>query len=239
MTGFDALLTLQGHDTHLDQLRYRLDHLPERAAMRDWEQAREAHAARVAAVQLEREALAREQKRFEDEAASVEAKADEADAKLYSGTITNPKELQAFQDDVAALRRRQAELEEQALECMVQAEPIDAQLAELAAEGERLEQEGQRITVALAEAEAELLAEVAEVDAARAEAVGHVPGDLLVEYDRLRAQLGGVAAARLRGNVCEGCHLSLSAMALDRIRHAPPEAVVHCEECGRILVRDA
>ena len=35
----------------------------------------------------------------------------------------------------------------------------------------------------------------------------------------------------------EGCHLALSAMELDRIRHAPPDVVCHCEECGRILVR--
>lgn len=239
MTGFDALLTLQGHDTHLDQLRHRLDTLPESAALHAWEGRREAHVSRLAEVRLEREALAREQKRFEDEAAIVEAKAAEVDAKLYSGSVTNPKELQALQDDVDALRRRQAELEEHALEFMVQAEPVDERLATLSAEAEALEEEGQRLTVALAEAEAELVAELGSVEAERAAAAEHVSGALLVEYDRLRPQLAGVAAARLRGNVCEGCHLALSAVALDQIRHAPADAVVHCEECGRILVRSS
>jgi predicted nucleic acid-binding Zn-ribbon protein len=237
MTGLEQLLTLQAHDLRIDQLRHKLAHLPERAAVTSWEQRREAHASALAAAHLEREQLGREAKRYEDEAAIIEAKADDADAKLYSGSVTNPKELQALQDDVASLRRRQDELEELELGFMVQCEPVDATLAELAVAGDELEAEGQRLTVALAEAESELAAELATVEADRAECVHHVAGDLLTEYDRLRPVMGGVAAAKLRGSVCEGCHLSLSAVALDKIRHAAPEAVLHCDECGRILVR--
>ena len=43
--------------------------------------------------------------------------------------------------------------------------------------------------------------------------------------------------ARLVGTNCGGCHLTLSAVELDRIRHQPGDAVVLCEECGRLLVR--
>ena len=61
-------------------------------------------------------------------------------------------------------------------------------------------------------------------------------GELLAEYERLRRELGGVAVARLAGTSCGGCHLSLSAVEVDRIRKTPAGAMVHCEECGRILV---
>ena len=43
--------------------------------------------------------------------------------------------------------------------------------------------------------------------------------------------------ARLVGTNCGGCHLTLSAVELDRIRHAPPDEMVFCGECGRLLVR--
>jgi predicted nucleic acid-binding Zn-ribbon protein len=43
--------------------------------------------------------------------------------------------------------------------------------------------------------------------------------------------------ARLVGNHCDGCHLTLPSMELDRIRHAPETEVFTCDQCGRILVR--
>jgi hypothetical protein len=63
-----------------------------------------------------------------------------------------------------------------------------------------------------------------------------LPDDLLGLYDRLRAQ-HTVGAAVLRNGRCEGCHLSLNKVDLGRIRAAPPDEVLRCEECRRILVR--
>ena len=64
-----------------------------------------------------------------------------------------------------------------------------------------------------------------------------IPQDLLDRYDKLRRQFDGVAIAPLVGSSCGGCHLTLSAMEVDRIKHQPPDALIYCEECGRILVR--
>jgi len=64
-----------------------------------------------------------------------------------------------------------------------------------------------------------------------------VPAELLARYERLRAKLAGTGAARLVGESCGGCHLTLPAMEVDRIRRAPPDEVLTCDQCGRILVR--
>jgi predicted nucleic acid-binding Zn-ribbon protein len=64
-----------------------------------------------------------------------------------------------------------------------------------------------------------------------------LPADLAATYERLRSQLGGIGAAKLVGSSCGGCHLALPATELDRIRHAAPDALVYCDQCGRILVR--
>jgi predicted nucleic acid-binding Zn-ribbon protein len=59
----------------------------------------------------------------------------------------------------------------------------------------------------------------------------------MARYEQLRPKFGGVAIARLVGGRCDGCHLALAQAALERIRSAPPDALVECEECGRLLVR--
>lgn len=237
MNAFDDLLRLQEHDTRADQLRHRLDTLPERAA-RDAHLERVAeHDATTAEVNAKREELARAQRRLEDEVASVSAKADEVDTKLYSGSVTSPRELQALQDDLDSLRRRQRQLEDEVLELMEQLEPVERELDSRAAERAELDQQGATLEAALAEAEAAIAAELATVQAERAEIAAAVPAELLDHYEELRRRLQGIAVARLVGSQCGGCHLSLSAVELDRIRHEPPDALVHCEECGRLLVR--
>jgi hypothetical protein len=64
-----------------------------------------------------------------------------------------------------------------------------------------------------------------------------IPGDFLSLYEKIRSTSGGVGAAALRKRRCDGCHLELDPAALNEIRSAPPDAVVRCEECRRILVR--
>jgi predicted nucleic acid-binding Zn-ribbon protein len=86
-------------------------------------------------------------------------------------------------------------------------------------------------------AEAVVDAELAQRRAEREREAAPLPSDLLARYDRLRAQHDGVAVARLIGGRCDGCHLMLAQAALERIRTAPPDEVVECEECGRLLAR--
>jgi predicted nucleic acid-binding Zn-ribbon protein len=235
--GLEQLLVVQEHDTALDQLRHRRANLPERAELAAREQALVEVDRRLAEAQERRDELSRSQKRFEDELASLEAKVAEVDKRLYSGTVTAPRELQAMQDELAALKRRHSHLEDQDLEIMVEAEPVDAELTRLREERAAVETEVARLGVAVEEAEAEIVTRTAEEEAAREAAIAAVPPDLLAHYDDLRRQFKGVVAARLVGATCGNCRLSLSATEVDRIKKLSPDELVHCEECGRILVR--
>jgi predicted nucleic acid-binding Zn-ribbon protein len=188
-------------------------------------------------VQARRDELAREQKRIEDEVAGVEAKAAEVHRTLYEGGITSPKELQALQADHDSLKRRQNQLEDSVLEIMEATEPVDSELGTLDARRRALASEGEAAEVALAEALAATEADLAGAEAERDGIVAAVPPEQLASYERLRPQFQGIAVARLVGTQCGGCHLSLSSMALEAVRRLPPDAVAHCDECGRILVR--
>ena len=236
MGSFDQLLVLQEHDTTVEQLQHRRATLPEReqlvAHRRDVVTVEEQRVA----VQQQRDDVARTQKRLEDEVASVEAKATDVHDKLYGGSVTSPRELQALQDDEAALKRHQGKVEDKVLEQMELAVPLDEELERLASAAVESEQAATHAEQAITVAEAEIDAELATVLAERDAIAADIDAGLVERYEQLRHDLGGIAVARLVGTNCGGCHLTLSAMELDRVRHAPPDEMVFCGECGRLLV---
>lgn len=85
----------------------------------------------------------------------------------------------------------------------------------------------------------ELDAEAAGVAKDREVVAQAVPADLLKLYDKLRAQQGGVGAARLYQRRCEGCRLELNITEVNEVKAASPDTVLRCENCRRILVRTA
>jgi predicted nucleic acid-binding Zn-ribbon protein len=236
VTALDQLLDVQALDTTADQLRHKRATLPERAELDKVHAGLRALEARVAEVQAQRDELARNEKRLEDEISMVRSKAADTDKKLYSGTVNVPRELTALQEEIDALNRRQRQLEDQELELMEQAEPLDAELGTIAAQRTLLDQQATALIARIAEEEVVIDADLADVTARRTQAVDGVPADLLEEYERLRGALGGIGVARLNGNRCEGCHLALSAVDVDRMRHEYADDVNHCTECSRILV---
>lgn len=237
MSGFDELLRLQDHDVVIDQITHRQATLPERPALAAAIAAVQDIDGRIATVRKRRDELARDEKRLADEVAIVEAKAVDVNDKLYGGTITSPKELQAFQEDYDSLKRRQRELEDHEIEIMEAIEPIEGELGRLEAERIGLEAVREEAVTALAEAEAAVGAELAEAQGQRDGIAAAVPDDQHQTYDRLRPDYAGIPIARLVGTNCSGCHLTMSAMALDQIRALPEDTLATCDECGRILVR--
>jgi len=237
MEPFDTLLRLQERDTAIDQMRHRRDALPERASLAAVEAERTAVESQLADVTAQRDELARGQSRLEDEVESMEAKAAEVERKLYSGTVSAPRELQAMQADVESIKRHKSTVEDQLLELMEQREPLDAEVARLEAERKRLDADSAQLLRAITEAEVTIDVELQDEQRAREQLVGAVPDDLVSLYEELRRKLGGVGVAALVGDRCGGCHLKLPATELARIKREPPEAVLRCDQCGRILVR--
>lgn len=237
MGAFDDLLTLQNHDSAADRLRHRRATLPERAEL---ETRRAAHVdleRRRAEVTEQRDVELREEKRLDDEVRSLEAKAKAEDARMYSGTISSPRELQAMQADIEQIRRHAAEREDEELEVMVRREALDTEVAEVEAAQAAVLAEMVNLQAAIDTQEREIEAELAVEEAARAALMPSIPERVLRLYEEIRAKNRGVGAARLVGMNCQACHLGLPATEVDRIRHLPPDELAQCEHCGAILVR--
>lgn len=236
-TVYEQLLEVQQHDTRLDQLAHRRDGLPERERIVEADQVLATVEGQIAA-QTEAVAEARRaQRRIEDELATHEARAGQLDAKLYDGSVSAIRELQDLQTELETVRGHISTVEDADLEALERLEAAQSRQVELESmRAEVLARRGEA-EVSLTAAAAEIDAEADEVTAARTVAATGIPAELLDEYERLRRSLGGVAVARLNRHRCEGCHLELSAVEVDRIGKLDPAEMVHCEECGRLLVR--
>jgi len=230
------LLDVQALDTRAAQIVHARRTLPALARITEL-------AVRLADVDSSRIAsrtalsdLRRELAKSDGDVGQVRSRVARDQARLDSGTGT-PKDLQAITSELTALARRQSELEDVELEVMERLEAHETALAELDAAAAVIEAQK-------AEAEAERDAALATLDAENATlaterakvADGLDPG-LVALYDKLRAQLGGLGAAALRGRRCDGCRLELNPMHVQVIRQSAPDLVVRCEECDRILVR--
>lgn len=234
---FDAVIHLQECDTLVDQLRHRLEHLPGKAELAAAVAAEAAVVAELGPLSVERAAVAAEQRRLEHEVTTVEAKIEHVKDQLYGGAVVAPKELEALQHELGTLHDRQVAFEDDVLVQMEAAEPLDARIAAL---GEALEERRGEVSVAEAELEVAVTAATAMLSDATGDrelAAVNVPEELMAAYEGLRRRLGGVGAARLEGSRCLGCHLEIPAAELAAIRKAPPDELVLCPECGRILAR--
>jgi predicted nucleic acid-binding Zn-ribbon protein len=234
MTDLHALLVLQRHDTAADQLRHRRATLPERALVAGIEAEHTRLRSELGAATTDHDRLAADQARLEGDVAVGEDKRRTLERRLASTSV--PREAQAMSDEIDGLKARQSAMEDELLELMEALEPLDARLASGTDEEATLDERLAAARAALTQAEAGVDAELATVGAARVQAAAQLPAPLLERYERLRSKLGGVAVATLDGPRCTGCSLVLPLLELERVRAASPDAIVECEQCGRILV---
>lgn len=234
---YEQILHIQSLDLSLAQLRHRIDNHPVRDALAEVDAAIAEHEGWVAEVDERRHELRRTQKRYEDEVAGIEEKRKDIDGKLYGGEVTASKELLALQDEAASLLSRQTQIEDDDLEIMEQLEEVDGELAAMAETRAGFDEKRSGLSAELSAAVDEIEAEMTSVSAEREAAAGGANQELLTTYESLRADFGGQPVARLVGSSCDGCHIQLSAVAVDQIGKMAEDAVVTCEECGRLLVR--
>jgi uncharacterized protein len=232
----EALLLVQERDITLDQLRHRRDTMPERAELiARAAELRQKESERAVVGGRHRSVLA-EERRIDDEAQAVGERADEVNKRLYSGTTTSPRELQAMQADIDMLHRRRSDLEDEELEVMEQRETLDAELAALDAGIAALQATAAQLSQTITETEAEIDEEIAREHAARADLAQPIRETLLRDYERRRAQNRGAGAARLVGTTCQACHLTVPSTEAEQIRRGAGSVIAYCDNCSAILV---
>jgi len=225
------LYALQETDQALDKAQGRLAEIEARLGeSEEMILAREvADEKRVAADQL-RSHLSDAEYSVEE----IRTKAADVEAKLYGGTVTNPKELSDLNDDLKSLRHLVRTREDVLLGLLVEIEEADAQLAAAQAECTDIEAKWKEEQDALLAEKAQIEPQIASLQARRDAQSPAVDRSSLRLYELLRQRHGGQAVARVERGMCQGCRITLPMSLLQKVRSSI--GLVQCVSCERILL---
>jgi uncharacterized protein len=152
---------------------------------------------------------------------------------LMSGRIRSPSELMQMSDEVKHMKERFAEEEEAEMKLMEEADAADEVLREATSQ---LEQARKQSASEEPEIRSELetwTTELAEVESERDVVWEQAPPAAQAVYSRMRMR---PAVAQVVNNQCSACHVTVTSSGMQKLRAG--DELVHCENCGRILVRD-
>ena len=149
-------------------------------------------------------------------------------------SVTTQHQLEAMQHEIAAVRAKRDVLENEALE-RLDAEERDAKARpEKAHALERAEAESRTVLSRLDDEAATLKAELASLEARRANTAATLPPATRSRYEKLRTGRAGRAVAAIENGACGGCHRGLPPAALQEARRR--EKLLTCDGCGRLLM---
>ena len=156
--------------------------------------------------------------------------------RLYSGVVTNPKELHALQQEVQHLRAQQNRQEEMTLEVILTTESLQ-EVANSKAEALQQAQEKWLETNASGMIRRDQLeAKRQELMANREQFVSNIDTQLLSRYEALKRTKQGRAVSKVDQNSCQWCRVILTPSELQRVRTTTDLQM--CSNCGRILYYD-
>ena len=150
---------------------------------------------------------------------------------LMSGRIRNPTELMQMSDEVKHMKTSFAEEEEVQLRLMEEAEMADDEVRETT---KQLEDERRRAASEQPALKQELesqQAALSEVEAERDQIWSQVPLAAQTAFTRVRVR---PVVAPVERNQCQVCHVTVTSSGGQILRKG--DEIVHCENCGRILV---
>jgi len=232
----DQLLALQQIDSDIIQLEHRIKNLPLAAQLDTATQSLISSKNLLIAAETEKSDIKHELSRSEVDVEQVVSRIEKDEKRLSSGT-GSPKELEQIQHELSSLAKRRSELEEVELEIMVRIEGIDERIKSLVSEVSNWESEVSKLKAQLDSEINELNSAKTRDIEARTELAKSIDAELLQLYEKIRSASDGVGAARLVGDKCEGCHLTMNSAEVTRIKSLPDDELVRCEECRRILIR--
>ncbi len=232
MTKAELLLDLQDIDSVIDRLTHRLSEI--KAALHETAELIAARSARRAAEESVAHQRA-QRKELELADAALETRIKQADQRLYSGLVKNPKELLDLQNDIASLKKQNNTLDDQLFAAMVALEEAETELKTCAETLTRIEADWRAnqgdLATELTQLEQDLALRTAEQAAARAK----LGAPDLAQYDQLRRRKGGVAVVEMEGSVCGACGVRVTAHVQQQLSQS--EHVARCSNCERMLVR--
>lgn len=230
MRPIEVLYQLQQTELRLEAIKKDLETL-------DSGEALEAEANRLSAVLAkDREILKGLRQELLDqelELNDMEAKLRKLEDLLASGSLRSGREVEHMQKELEEVRRRKDLIETRMLEIMLKAEETERQLKEREELLEQTKEQLAKVRQQAAVLKETLTKEQAALLEEREKLKAMLAPEVLSRYEQLKARLGGVAVAKIEGNLCGACRVTITAEIVRALRD--PEGLPRCENCGRFL----
>ncbi len=192
-----------------------------------------AGAAELASITDQKKKTEGELRDHELELKGTEEKLAREQEKLYSGRISNPRELQDLEAEAQALGRKRAKLDGEVLQLFTEVEAVTAAVVEKQNEVQQLKSQYVQIRKRFEQTVGRLKSEVEELIRQRVEARKLVEARLLAGYDELRKHLGGQVVWPVIEPSCGACKVSIGQKDWQKIKAGIE--VVKCSSCSRIF----
>ncbi|MCH8311111.1 MAG: hypothetical protein IIB17_11540 [Chloroflexi bacterium] len=164
----------------------------------------------------------------------IESRIANIDGRIYSGMVTNPRELEAFEEEKATLQHQRSEEEDSLLEVLVEIEELQAEDIQANQTYDAINSDREREIIELQSGEQALSGELPELYEQRSDMAAEYPPVALATYDMIKKRKGGRAVALVERGACQGCRLTLPTFELQKVRTS--QDIVQCSSCSRILV---
>jgi predicted nucleic acid-binding Zn-ribbon protein len=175
----------------------------------------------------------RQRKACELDAGSTRQQLQTLERRMYSGEVTNPREVESMGEKQKLLHAELSEQEDKLLEMMSAQDEAEKALAAVSVEMKLASQKWEQNNAAsIKECESEI-ANLQSLQTERAMKVKPIPSDELSIYERLSTSKKGEAVSRIERGLCGACRVSLPTHLVQRARTGREQVL--CPSCGRLL----
>ena len=233
MVDIKALYELQLADTEIMGLESALADV--RAKLADDSKLRTARD-RLKRLELQFEKVSVESRTVQGSVDQLTEKINSAQQRLYGGTVSNVRELAAYEEERDTVQRQRSGEEDKLLELMVQFEELQENRDKAQSALERLESERTENIKEWTAEEKRLVSELEVQDSVRGKMTPGIPPAALSTYQLVLKARDGLAVVKVERGACQGCRILLPTSVEQQARTS--EAIVQCSSCHRILYVD-
>ena len=173
-------------------------------------------------------------KKLEDTMDTHDEKIKSNESKLFSGTITDPKELTNYQEEIQMFKNSNSKLEDEILEIMEEQDMAKPEVDALKEEMIGLNSIVLRIKNEMDEKLEGLKHNIEGLKKRKEDVVLRIPGDYLKKYNDLKTKKGGIAVSVIKDNFCSACNMEIPSIETERFIDS--DEIYKCPICGRMSV---
>ena len=230
----ETLLKIQAIDLAVLQAKKQRAELPQRVKVQMLRKKRDEISAKLdQALEIEKKAKA-EFTKVEDEDRQLAEKQQRAQ-ELIDSSGSDYRKVESQSKEMAGMAKRRDTLAGQMLEMQENLDKIEGVRSQLERAIAASQVEEKRMRASFEAEDNEIIGQIKDLMAKRAELVSGLPADLVELYDKTAAKTGGVAIGKLEEDGrCGICRTNIEGGRLIELRASAPLGT--CPNCKRLLV---